>query len=212
MTLFFIRSSVPLLGCALILYSPRVALPIRCVTLLADKEHLRSGVAQKNTCATPYAALDLARNPVLQTKHTSPSVNGNPLTHSALKRGQPAVIQLVVRPRQGTPGIFDAYVCERLVCSSRQPLLDTARILRARKITPGTRIEMRHAGVHHVALRATVGTAAKLRVLEGKRDTVRFARWSAFECLNLSTRTGKDCVSGADPGRSTEEDVFDEAA
>jgi hypothetical protein len=60
-------------------------------------------------------------------------------------------------------------------------LLDAARVLLAEGIAADTLIEMRHAGADHVALRAKVMAAAKLRVLEGQRDTIRFARWSAFE-------------------------------
>ena len=131
---------------------------------------------------------------------------------TAARRTTALVIQLTIAPRPGTPALFDAYVCDRLICSSRQPLLETARVLLAGGIAPDTQIEMRHASADHVALRATVGTAAELRVLEGKRDTIRFARWSAFKCLNLSTRAEKDCVNGADPGHHTAEDIFDEAA
>ena len=36
------------------------------------------------------------------------------------------VIQLTITPRRSTPGLFDAHVCDRLICSSRQPLLDAA--------------------------------------------------------------------------------------
>jgi hypothetical protein len=99
-----------------------------------------------------------------------------------------------------------------LICTSRQPLLDAARVLLAEGVVPDTLIEMRHAGADHVALRAKVAAAAKLRVLEGERDTVRFAPWSAFKDFNLPTRAGEDCVNRAGPGRPTGEDIFDEAA
>jgi hypothetical protein len=122
------------------------------------------------------------------------------------------VIQLTITPRRGKPGLFDAHVCDRLICSSRQPLLDAARVLLAEGIAPDTQIDMRHAGADHVALRAKVGTAAKLRVLEGTRDTVRFARWSAFESFNSPTRVSKDRGNGAGPGQPTGEDILDEAA
>ena len=54
--------------------------------------------------------------------------------------------------------------------------------------------------------------AIKLRVLEGHRDTIRFARWSAFEGFNLPTRAGKDFVNGAGPGTPTAEVIFANAA
>ena len=122
------------------------------------------------------------------------------------------VIQLTITPRRSTPGLFDARIGNRLICSSRQPLLDAARVLMAGGIAPDAQIEMRHAGADHVALRAKVVAAAKLRVLEGERDTARFARWSAFECFNLPTRAGKDRVNGANPGHPTGENIFDEVA
>jgi hypothetical protein len=118
----------------------------------------------------------------------------------ALEQDHRMVIQLTITPRRSTPGLFDAHVCDRLICSSRQPLLDAARVLLAEGIAADTLIEMRHAGADHVALRAKVMAAAKLRVLEGQRDTIRFARWSDFEGFNLPTRAGKDFVNGAGPG------------
>jgi hypothetical protein len=123
------------------------------------------------------------------------------------------VIQITITPRRATSDRFDAYIGDRLICSSsRQPLLDSARVLVAEGIAPDTHIEMRHGGADHAALRATVGAAAKLRVVEGNRDTVRFARWSAFEGPNLSTRAGKNCVDSRDPSHPTAEGIFDEAA
>jgi hypothetical protein len=110
------------------------------------------------------------------------------------------VIQITITPRPGTPGLFDARVCDRLICRSQQPLLAAARVLLAEGFAPDTLIEICHAGADHVAIRAKMVAAAKLRVLEGKRDTIRFARWSAFECFDLPTRAGKDCANGAGPG------------
>src|SRR5437588_392179 len=108
-------------------------------------------------------------------------------------------IRLTVRPRRDRPGVFDAHVGDRLICSSRQPLLDAARVLLAQGIVPDSIIEMRHAGADHVALRAKVMAATRLRVREGDRDIARFARWSAFEGFDSPTRTGKDRVNGAGP-------------
>jgi hypothetical protein len=54
---------------------------------------------------------------------------------------------------------------ERVILeSSRQPLLDAARVLLGEGADPRTRIQMRHAGAIHVALSSTVGKAAKLEV------------------------------------------------
>jgi hypothetical protein len=99
-----------------------------------------------------------------------------------------------------------------LICSSRQPLLDAARVLLAEGAAPDTQIEMWHAGADHVALRTTLVTAAKLRVLEGSRDIVRFAQWSAFRDVALPTRTGGDRAEKPKPILVTGKGDFDEAA
>lgn len=117
------------------------------------------------------------------------------------------VIQITITSRRGTRDRFDAYVGDRLICSSsRQPLLDSARALVAEGIAPDTDIEMRHGSADHAAL------AAKLRVVEGNRDTVRFARWSAFEGFAFPTHAGQDCADSRGPIHPTAEDNFDEAA
>lgn len=64
-------------------------------------------------------------------------------------------------------GRFEARHGERVLCvSSRQPLLDVARVLLAEGMPADTRITMRHAGANHDALSSTVGNAAKLEVKE----------------------------------------------
>lgn len=66
-----------------------------------------------------------------------------------------------------------------LIRSSRQPLLDAARIFLAAGVPPDTRIAMRHAGADHDALRATVGKAAKLTVVERDRGNGPvFEQWN----------------------------------
>jgi hypothetical protein len=80
-------------------------------------------------------------------------------------------------------GRFEARVGDRIILkSSRQPLLDAARVLLAEGIPPDTRITMRHAGANHDALSSTVGKAAGWMVLETPAVGPRFARWkpSAF--------------------------------
>jgi hypothetical protein len=128
------------------------------------------------------------------------------------KRRHLALIPLTIAPRHGHPGLFDARVGDRMICSSRQPLLDSARLLLAEGVAPDTRIEMRHAGADHIALQAKLGEAAKLRVVEGNRETVRFTRWSAFKSFALPTRSGKGRLKTSAPTSGTPKEGFDEAA
>ena len=115
-------------------------------------------------------------------------------------------------PHCGKPGVFDAHVNERLICASQQPLLDAARVLLAEGVAPDAQIEMWHAGAEHFALRMRLVTAAKLRVLEGKRDSVRFASWSSFRCIASPTRSGKERANNPKPILAASKGVFDEAA
>jgi hypothetical protein len=96
-------------------------------------------------------------------------------------------------------------------CSSRQPVLDAARILIFRGVAAATQIEVRHAGAEDVALLTTVETASKLRILEGERDTIRFARWSAFKNANLPTRRRQDSANDGDEGHKAQ-NILDDAA
>jgi hypothetical protein len=61
-----------------------------------------------------------------------------------------------------------------LVQSSRQPLLDAARVLVGEGHDPGAVVTMRHAGSTTDALRARLGVAARLTVAEA---ATRFAGW-----------------------------------
>jgi hypothetical protein len=80
----------------------------------------------------------------------------------------PAAIELTVFP--AGPGRYTATLPngENLV-TSHQPLFAGARALAARGVDPATLLTMRHAGSHTVAMRSTVGRAAKLTVEEPDR-------------------------------------------
>ena len=93
------------------------------------------------------------------------------------------MIEIIVTP-QGA-GRFMACLGERVILkSSRQPLLDAARVLLAEGVDPKACIQMRHAGSKHVALSATVGKAAKLTVDEHS-GTV-FAKWRPLSVSAVS--------------------------
>jgi hypothetical protein len=76
-------------------------------------------------------------------------------------------------------GRYMARLGERVICvSTRQPLLDAARVLLAEGVAPEARIAMRHEGSPHVALSSTVGKAAKLTVVERDRGNGPvFGQW-----------------------------------
>jgi hypothetical protein len=63
-----------------------------------------------------------------------------------------------------------------LVASTRQPLLDAARVLAAEGWDPATVIVLRHEGSATDSLRSTVGAAAKLAAVE-TASRPRFAPW-----------------------------------
>lgn len=93
-----------------------------------------------------------------------------PTTQAAIR------IEIVETPPRR--GRFTARLGGRVILeSSRQPLLDAARILLAGGFAPSTRIAMRHAGENHDALTSTVGAAAKLTVKDGSDGRPRFRPW-----------------------------------
>jgi hypothetical protein len=70
---------------------------------------------------------------------------------------------------------------EVLIASSRQPFLDSARILLGRGVAPGALLVMRHEGDPTVAAVAgTVGWAAEYTVEEADRGVPRFRPWKGL--------------------------------
>jgi hypothetical protein len=83
----------------------------------------------------------------------------------------------VVAPN-GAPGHFSAEVNgQPVVVSSRQPLLDAARVLINLGADTNSWIIMRHRGSDVDALRAKIGIAAALVVKEPDRGRVHFSRY-----------------------------------
>jgi hypothetical protein len=76
-------------------------------------------------------------------------------------------------------GRYTAWLGDRVLAHSRQPFLDAARELIALGCDPSAILLLRHAGSATVALRATVGGAARLTVDEDPRP--RFRRWRAWD-------------------------------
>jgi hypothetical protein len=61
-------------------------------------------------------------------------------------------------------GMFEARIDNQLICTSRQPLLDAARVLLAEGFAPDAYLVMRHVGSAHDSLSASIGAAAQLTV------------------------------------------------
>src|SRR6476660_6733119 len=78
------------------------------------------------------------------------------------------------------PGRFDAKLVgadESLVSSTCTPFLDAARQLQALGHKGDSVLVMKHAGSPVECLRAKVGGAAALTVVEGDRESPRFCWW-----------------------------------
>jgi hypothetical protein len=86
------------------------------------------------------------------------------------------IIEVSERERRGK---FEARCEGRLLCTSRQPFLDSARALLADGMDPAEVIVMRHHGSTTDALRSTVGAAARLTVEERDFGRPRFGPWRA---------------------------------
>ena len=65
-------------------------------------------------------------------------------THDAARQRFEAIqrLSLVVTPRPGNPCLFDARIGGRLICTSREPFLESARVLLAEGVNPAAVLTM----------------------------------------------------------------------
>jgi hypothetical protein len=77
------------------------------------------------------------------------------------------------------PGYFTARCDGRLLCRSRQPLLDGARELLAAGYPADAVIVMKHAGSSDVAATSTIEVALRLTIENSRHGTPSFRRWNA---------------------------------
>jgi hypothetical protein len=96
--------------------------------------------------------------------------------HSAVVAACKPITVLITPSRCGR---YNASLGDRLLARSRQRFLDAARELIALGCDPSATLLLRHAGSKTVALRATVGRAARLTVDEDPRP--RFRRYRAWD-------------------------------
>ncbi len=66
-------------------------------------------------------------------------------------------------------GRYHARLGHRLLCTSRNPFTDAARILAREGVSPATPLQMSREGHDTVDLSGTIGAAARLTVLENER-------------------------------------------
>jgi hypothetical protein len=102
---------------------------------------------------------------------------------------------IVVSPAS-TPGRFEARLDGELLCAARTPLLSAARVLLDRGASPTDTITMRHAGSHTVAMRSTVGVAAKLTVDETSGNGT--PRFRPYDAPQMSNQPPPAAVSGSE--------------
>jgi hypothetical protein len=96
---------------------------------------------------------------------------------------------IVIEETSQRRGKFSAHLLDgrKLLSSSRQPLLDAARVLPAQGIPPETPLAMQHKGSATIAMTSTVGEAAELTVKE-KPNGPKFQKWEPFPAVR-SART-----------------------
>ena len=86
------------------------------------------------------------------------------------------MIEIIIAPAgdQHNADVFTAHWGDILLGTSRTPFFESARKLLELGADPGDLVTMRHHGSNTVSLRARVGVAAKLTVIE---NGPRFAPW-----------------------------------
>jgi integrase-like protein len=96
-------------------------------------------------------------------------------------------VQVIVARCENRPQLFVAVLDGRLICRSRQPLFDGARVLlEAGYLHPDTVVEIWPAGASGWAMRARLGKVAGLTVVEtGPTETARC--WNGAPIASVKT-------------------------
>lgn len=104
---------------------------------------------------------------------------------------------LVMHPSRRTPGLFSATLDGvEIVRSTRQPFLDGARALLAMGHAPDEPLTSAHVGSETVALRSTVGEAARWTIFERDRGGLGKALWMPRSSFHGDARTGDEGLGG----------------
>jgi hypothetical protein len=91
-----------------------------------------------------------------------------------------SVAVIVIAAIHTRPGYYTARCDGRLLCRSRQPLLDGARALLESGYSADSIVVMRSVGSTVDRLRSTIVAAARLTVKEPDRGAPHFAKWKPF--------------------------------
>jgi hypothetical protein len=108
--------------------------------------------------------------PIEPKRHSGAVTNRTESARGTALVAESAAIAILVSPIRTSPGRFQARregTDELLVDSSRQPFVDAARVLVGKGYNPAGVLEMKHQGSDIIALRASLGKAARLSVEEG---------------------------------------------
>lgn len=124
-----------------------------------------------------------------------------------LDRGPPcAVLRLITHPHIERGGFhldrFDAYLDDALITTSRQPLLDGARVLLAPGVDPNAMLTMRHANRDYDSFEPqAIGEWAQWTVMESDRRGLQRKRWQPFGDASGSERVASPRGDEAPAGR-----------
>jgi hypothetical protein len=82
------------------------------------------------------------------------------------------ILNLIISPLPLSPSgrFYEARLDAAVVCRSRTPFFSAARVLLKAGYAPDTVLTMIHEGSDTASLRATLGSAAKLAVVENSRE------------------------------------------
>lgn len=106
------------------------------------------------------------------------------------------------------PGRYSARLGDRLLCESRTPFLSAARVLLQEGVAEETILTMTHRGSSVASLRAPLGVAAGLRVVENDRTGPRFDRYQTppaempFAVTRGSPRTATNALEHGGQGQT----------
>ena len=96
-----------------------------------------------------------------------------------MRKSNSITIDIVVTVYPRHDGRFEAHHAARVLCVSREPLLEAARRLLAEGFPPGAVLGLRHTGQPDFAFRSRLARAAALTVRDGADGVPRFRRWKA---------------------------------
>lgn len=107
-----------------------------------------------------------------------------------------AMIEIIISPPLRGDRWRATWLGHELACS-RTPLLSAARELQRRGVRDTAEIGMRHAGSTIIAMRTTVGAAARLTVEESESGP-RFRAYRGSECRSEGAHTATDGLEAAE--------------